>query len=286
MRNRIPLSDERVHFASVDLEDWYHDVEKTCPEGSEFAREAFDRQVGRIMTLLSETKSTCTFFVLGKTAERYPEWISRIHNAGHEIASHGYGHDRVDTLTRDEFEADLKQAVASLAAITGERPVGYRAPYFSVSREQLWFYDVLAEHGFRYSSSIFPYPGRHEGMDGHSLDPVDVPCEGGAVIREYPAAVLELAGRRIPVAGGGFWRMLPGWLIRRSVREIERQGRSFVFYLHPHEFDDQPLRSHRGRVRNLYVNLGRASVFGKLRSVLADSDFRRFPGEIAPTVPR
>jgi polysaccharide deacetylase family protein (PEP-CTERM system associated) len=276
------MSDKQVHFASVDLEDWYIDVERTLPEGSKSAREAFDRQVGRIMTLLAETKSTCTFFVLGKTAERYPEWISRIHNAGHEIASHGYGHDRVDSLTRSEFEADVKRAALSLESITGERPVGYRAPYFSVSRDQLWFYDVLADHGFRYSSSVFPYRGRHEGMDDHPLDPVDVTCEDGSLIREYPAAVLDVAGRRVPVAGGGFWRMLPSWVIHRSIRRFERDRRSFVFYLHPHEFDDRPLRSGNGPVRDAYVNLGRASVFGKLRSVLGRHDFRRFAAETAP----
>ena len=145
---------------------------------------------------------------------------------------------------------------------------------------------MLASHGFRYSSSVFPYRGRHEGMDGHPLEPIDVPCEGGAVIREYPAAVLDFAGMRIPVAGGGFWRMLPAWAIRRAVRRIEQNRRSFVFYLHPHEFDDRPLKSHRGLARNVYVNLGRGSVRERLRSVLNGYDFRRFPSANAPAGPQ
>ena len=213
--------------------------------------------------------------MLGITAERFPHWVARLHREGHEIASHGFGHERVYNLSPALLADDLKRSVDVLGEITGESPFGYRAPYFSVDRERFWFYDVLVALGFRYSSSVFPFRGRQYGIPDHSTSPQVVRRDGGEVV-EFPLSVAEFAGVRIPIAGGGFWRLLPESVIDRCVQQAERAGHRFTMYLHPHEFDAVGLRSHRGWYRNLYVNLGRVSVPQKFRRILSRYDFGTF----------
>ena len=136
----------------------------------------------------------------------------------------------------------------------------------------MWVYEILADEGLRYSSSVFPFPGRNYGIGDHPTSPIRVATPSGTLV-EMPLSVVDLAGRRLPVAGGGFWRATPRLAIRLAASQIARKGRSFVGYLHPHEFDSQPLRSHNGFVRNLYVNLGRASIAEKLRYMLKRFSF-------------
>ncbi|HLH32927.1 MAG TPA: DUF3473 domain-containing protein [Terriglobia bacterium] len=259
------------HCASIDLEDWYFDVEHVTPsDPSAFAR-AFDRQLDCIESIFDDAGVRCTFFTLGRTAERYPERIKRLHAAGHEIASHGYGHELLPNLTPESFRADIRRSRDIIADLTGTRPFGYRAPYFSLGKGQAWAYEVMVEEGFRYSSSVFPFPGRNYGIGDHSIVPIRVETQSGALM-EMPLSVVRLGDRRLPVAGGGFWRATPLTAITMAAKKIAGEDRSLVLYLHPHEFDPQPLRSHKGILRNLYVNLGRRSIASKLAHVL-----QRFP---------
>lgn len=259
------------HCASIDLEDWYHDVECVVPPDAAAFRRAFDRQMSRIESIFDKAGVRCTFFTLGRTAERHPDWIKRLHEAGHEIATHGYGHDKLPVLDPESFRADVRKSLDVVSNLIGVRPQGYRAPYFSLGSAQTWVYEILVEEGLRYSSSVFPFPGRHYGIGDHPIAPVRVATASGTLV-EMPLSVIEVSGRRIPVAGGGFWRATPRIAIDVAARRIAREGRSLVLYLHPHEFDPEPLRSHRGFTRNVYVNLGRRSVAGKLEHML-----RQFP---------
>jgi polysaccharide deacetylase family protein (PEP-CTERM system associated) len=259
------------HCASIDLEDWYHDVECVVPPDAAAFRRAFDRQMSRIESIFDKAGVRCTFFTLGRTAERHPDWIKRLHAAGHEIATHGHGHDKLPVLNPESFRADVRKSLDVVSNLIGVRPQGYRAPYFSLGSAQTWAYEILVEEGLRYSSSVFPFPGRHYGIGDHPIAPVRVATASGTLV-EMPLSVIEVSGRRIPVAGGGFWRATPRIAIDLAARRIAREGRALVLYLHPHEFDPEPLRSHRGFKRNLYVNLGRRSVAGKLEHML-----RQFP---------
>jgi polysaccharide deacetylase family protein (PEP-CTERM system associated) len=263
------------HLASIDLEDWYNDVERSAAVTQEDAARAFDRQLEAIVAILTAERTRCTFFVLGTTAKRFPHWVARLHREGHEIASHGFGHELVTNLTPTLLADNLKRSIDVLGDITDQSPIGYRAPYFSVDREHFWFYDVLIALGFRYSSSVFPFRGWKYGIADHCISAERVCRESGNIV-EFPLAVAELGGVRIPVAGGGFWRLLPAPMIEWCVDEAERRGRRFTMYLHPHEFDTVRLRSHRGWSRNLYVNLGRTSVPEKFRRVLSRYDFGTF----------
>ena len=260
------------HCASIDLEDWYHDVEHVEPPDSTAFASAFDRQLGCIESILDEAGVRCTFFALGRTAERYPGWIKRLHASGHEIATHGHGHDRLPTLNAASFRADVRRSLAVIADLIGVQPQGYRAPYFSLGNGEMWAYEILVEEGLSYSSSVFPFQGRHYGIGDHPIAPVRIATASGALV-EMPLSVVEIAGRRLPVAGGGFWRATPRVAIDFASRLIAREGRALVLYLHPHEFDPEPLRSHRGTARNIYVNLGRASVAGKLTHIMKHFPF-------------
>jgi polysaccharide deacetylase family protein (PEP-CTERM system associated) len=263
------------HFASIDFEDWYHDVEKVAPVDTALFSRAFDRQLERVVDIFDRTHTKATFFVLARTAERHPHWVKRLHDAGHEIATHGWGHERVTSLSPAAFRADLRRSVDVLRGITGQAPRGYRAPFFSVGpRELTWLYDVLSEEGIAYSSSVLPLRLRGRGVDGHPLGITRVTTKAGASLLEIPLAALELSRRRIPFAGGGSWRALPLAFIERGIRALEKEQRAMVMYLHPHEFDTAPLRSHRGLARNVYVNAGRASVAHKLESLLRMFTFR------------
>ena len=261
------------HLASIDFEDWYHDVEHVSPVDGDAFKRAFDRQVACAMDVLRSTSTRATFFVLGRTAERHPGWVRDIAAAGHEIATHGYGHERVTSLTPAQFRADVRRSVDVIAGITGTRPVGYRAPFFSVTaREAAWLYDILADEGFSYSSSVSP--GRASSFSDHALAITPVTTSSGRTIVEAPLSAVEWRGRRLPFAGGGLWRALPLPIIARGIRRLEREHRAMVIYLHPHEFDPLPLRSDRGMRRNLYVNFGRASIADKLRAVLREFRFQ------------
>ncbi|HEY2382255.1 MAG TPA: DUF3473 domain-containing protein [Terriglobia bacterium] len=259
------------HCASIDLEDWYSDVEHVTPADPAAFASAFNRQLECIESIFDKANVRCTFFTLGRTAERYPEWIKRLHAAGHEIASHGYGHDLLSDLNPSSFRDDIRRSLDVISAIIGVRPKGYRAPYFSLGQGQSWAYEVMLEEGMLYSSSVFPFPGRHYGIGDHSIVPVTVARPGGTLV-EMPLSVVKLAGRRLPVAGGGFWRAMPRASIAIAAGMIARENRPLVLYLHPHEFDPQPLHSHKGLARNVYVNLGRQSIASKLSDML-----KRFP---------
>ncbi len=258
-----------MHLVGIDFEDWYLDVEQTGEPRA--ARAAFARQVDRIVDILNDTGTLGTFFLLGRTAERYPEIVRLVADAGHELASHGYGHQRIPELTAETFRADVARSIEVIEGIGGKRPVGYRAPYFSFTGEP-WFYPALAEMGFLYSSSVLPARGVHSGLPDHPLRPRRI---GDTSLLEIPIAVAEVAGQRLPAAGGGFWRILPWPMISWAARGTS-PDRPFAGYLHPHEFDDRPLRSQRGVRRDAFVNVGRTSIPQKFRRMCQTHGGTRF----------
>jgi polysaccharide deacetylase family protein (PEP-CTERM system associated) len=245
---------------SVDVEDWFQveNLKPVIPRASWETRETrVERNTMRILELLAEHKARATFFVLGWVAERQPGLIRRIAAEGHEIASHGFGHDLLYTLTRSEFRADVDRCKKILEDLTGERVVGYRAPSFSITD---WAVSILQELGFEYDSSAFPTVahdryGRLSGVDaGHPI------LELRPGFFEVCISCLPLGNSGIPWGGGGYFRMIPYGPWRAGVRRILGTGAPYVFYIHPWEIDPgQP------RVRGLgalsrfrhYVNLGR-----------------------------
>lgn len=231
----------------------------------------------RILDLFDEHQVKATFFVLGWVAERCPDLVEEIHRRGHEVASHGYGHQLVWNLGPAKFREDLRRANTLLANLTGTSVVGFRAPTYSITDKTLWALDILIEEGFRYDSSIFPI--RHDvyGMPDAERFPHDIRRMEGT-IREFPLSTLRLGpgGRRFnfPVGGGGYLRFLPVQFIRWAIRQINFvESQPAVLYFHPWEIDPGQPRiraSLKSRFRH-YCNLD--TTLGKVRALISTLPF-------------
>jgi polysaccharide deacetylase family protein (PEP-CTERM system associated) len=210
-----------------------------------------------MLELFARKRAKGTFFVLGWVAERYPEIVRRIASAGHEVASHGYGHQNIDTQSPDEFRADVRRAKQLLEDISGKPVRGYRAPTFSIGPKTWWAYDVLAEENYVYSSSIYPIAHDLYGMPDAPRTPFH-PTSGPIV--EIPMTTVRYGSRNFPASGGGYFRLLPYGLSRRAYSHINRnEGAPCIFYCHPWEIDPGQPRvagaSFKSRLRH-YTNLG------------------------------
>jgi len=230
---------------TVDVEDYFH-VSALAPSihrDSWASRES--RVVGSTQTLLAifeQFEVRATFFVLGWVAERYPQLVKDIAARGHEIACHGHSHRLVYEQSHEEFHKETLRAKKLLEDVTGSAVLGYRAASYSIVRKSLWALDILVELGFAYDSSIFPVRHDRYGIPDAERAPHRLPTPGGKVIVEWPLSTARILGFKIPVSGGGYFRLLPYWLTRQGLNSINRdEARPFIFYLHPWEIDpEQP----------------------------------------------
>jgi polysaccharide deacetylase family protein (PEP-CTERM system associated) len=226
--------------------------------------------VNRILAMLAESDTKATFFTLGWIAERYPQLVRDIHAQGHELASHGYGHERASDLTEAAFRSDVERAKKLLEDIAGVQIKGYRAPSFSIGTANLWAFDVLAATGHQYSSSIYPIKHDHYGMP----DSPRFAYRVGAGLLEIPITTLRVRSNNLPSSGGGYFRLLPYAMSRWLIQRVNLQDQeSAIFYFHPWEIDAGQPRiagiDSKTRFRH-YVNIPRME--NRLRSLL--SDFR------------
>lgn len=254
---------------TVDVEDWPQSTwDRSLPIGDHCAE-----NTRRLLELFSEFPHTeATFFVLGKFAEKHPAILREIQQAGHEIASHGYGHIETFRLTREEFKEDIRRSAAIIADAIGVRPIGYRAPDFSIVGESLWALEILADEGFTYDSSIFPIDKRRYGIPNWPRTAAKVKLNSGGTIYEFPLTTLDFLGRRLPICGGGYARLLPETLLIRAFRKVQTQLASTpIFYCHPYELDDKEFRRLELRLPlrvKLHQNLGRRQTADKIRKLL------------------
>lgn len=231
----------------------------------------------RILDMLDEFEVRATFFVLAWVAKRAPWLVRDIKDRGHEIACHGYGHQLVYHIGPEMFRRDISTARDVLEGICGERVLGYRAPSYSITRKSLWAFDILLEEGFTYDSSVFPIIHDTYGIPDASRFPSKITCASGT-IREFPMSTFPLRLRgmeyRLPVAGGGYLRLFPAWVVRRALHAINiTEQQPGVLYFHPWEIDpDQPRikAGYRSRFRH-YHNLH--TTERKLRTLLGRLKF-------------
>jgi polysaccharide deacetylase family protein (PEP-CTERM system associated) len=260
---------------TIDVEDYFQ-VSAFAPY---IARADWDqrecrveRNVDRILALLDEHDTEATYFT-GWIAERYPQLVRRIASQGHEVASHGYGHERASDLDKPAFRADIERAKGVLEELTGSEVAGYRAPSFSIGHGNLWALDSLARAGYRYSSSIYPIRHDHYGMP----DAPRFAHQAADGLIEIPITTLRLFNRNLPSSGGGYFRLLPYALSRWMLRQVNAGDReSAVFYFHPWEIDPGQPRidgiDRKTRFRH-YVNIHRME--GRLHSLLGDFKWGR-----------
>jgi polysaccharide deacetylase family protein (PEP-CTERM system associated) len=275
-----------TNIFTVDLEDWFcfEPFEAAVPRSSWHAMEA-RAHIGtrRLLAILREGNSRATFFVLGFTAQREPALVRDILAEGHEIALHGFGHERLDRIGAVALRDDIRRGSDTLATITGEQPRGYRAPAFSVTTgTSPWVFEVLAELGFAYDSSVFPM-GLHP-----AYGIADAPLQPYRTFRgivEIPVSCVTIAGVRLPAGGGAYTRQFPFAFTATLARRCVRQGRPFVFYVHPWELDpDHPrvaaplltrIRHYRG-LRGMDAKIGKLlsiMPFTSVHSYLIDAGF-------------
>src|ERR1700736_1457662 len=193
---------------SFDLEDWYQLLHRAVTGDVIPARDTLVQQTERILETLDRHQTRATFFVLGMAAEHFPELIKRVASAGHEIAVHGYAHLTAYKVTREQFREDTRRAKAMLEDMCGVPVFGYRATAFSVTRQSLWALEELQELGFSYDSSIFPVHHRRYGIPDFPTEPARYLLPNGGCIAEIPLATVKVLGASLPVAGGGYFRLL------------------------------------------------------------------------------
>jgi polysaccharide deacetylase family protein (PEP-CTERM system associated) len=260
-----------VNALTIDVEDYFQ-VSAFAPY---IARSSWEEQpcrveqnIDRILELLSDGGAHATFFTLGWIAERYPKMVQRIMSGGHELASHGYAHERASALEPGVFFADVALAKAVLEDIAGTEVQGYRAPSFSIGKDNLWAYDCLAQAGYRYSSSVYPIRHDHYGSPDASRFTHVVNTR----LLEVPIATARLFRINWPAGGGGYFRLMPYAVSRWLIRHVNRcDEESAIFYFHPWEIDpDQPrVKGVDAKTRfRHYVNLGRTA--GRLKLLLQD----------------
>lgn len=262
---------------SVDVEDYFQvgAFEDAIPRDAwDRLEPRVERNTRRLLELCDRYRVQGTFFVLGWVAERWPQLVRDIHDAGHELGTHGQDHRRVTTLTPREFRADVRRSKQTIEDAAGVQVIGYRAPSYSIVRETLWAVDVLAEEGFRYDSSIFPIHHDRYGIPDFPRFPRPLRGNNGTALHEVPISTVRLAGMNLPFVGGGYLRHFPFSFIRWGMDRLNRfERRPAILYIHPWEIDpDQPRQPVRWLTRlRHYRNLDRTEE--RLSRLFSDYSF-------------
>lgn len=271
---------------TVDVEDYF----QVQAFASVIDRAAWDTipcrveaNVDRILQQFDRAGVAATFFTLGWIATRYPSVVRRIVAAGHELASHGYGHARADGQTPDDFRADVRRARHTLQDLGGVAVVGYRAPTFSIGPRNPWAFDVLGEEGYAYSSSVFPV--RHD-LYGAPDAPRFPYRPGAAPLVEIPMTTVRLAGRNLPCAGGGYFRLMPYALFRTLLQRFNRvEAAAAVFYFHPWEIDPgQPRVGAASRLSRFRHTVNLRATHGRIERLLRDFAWGRMDHVFAEAI--
>ena len=272
-----PLLKPIVNAMTVDVEDYFQvSAFEKCIRREDWPKwpVRVEANTRRVLELFASHHVHATFFVLGWVAERFPGLIRDISAAGHEVASHGFDHERLTTLTPAEFRDGITRSKTLLEDLTGNAVAGYRAPSYSIGPGTLWAHEVLREAGYLYSSSIVPL---HHDLYGMPEAPRFAFLTGPSGLLEIPVTTVRRWGRNWPCGGGGYFRLLPYALFERGLRRVNREEKaSGVFYFHPWEIDPEQPRvpgvTLKNRVRH-YLNLTR--TVPRLEQLMRDFSFDR-----------
>jgi polysaccharide deacetylase family protein (PEP-CTERM system associated) len=262
-----------INGMSVDVEDWFQvgafEGVIDRDDWTSLAQRV-ERNCDTILAMFDDTQIKATFFTLGWVAQRHPALVRRIADAGHELASHGWDHERVFRMTPEDFSRDLDKSRKAIEDAGGQAVSGYRAPSFSIDARTPWAHEVLAEQGYAYSSSVAPVAHDHYGWreaPRFAFRPI-----AGSDFLEVPVTTATFAGRRLAAGGGGFFRVLPYGFSRWAIRQVNRrEQRPAVFYFHPWEVDPEQPRVDRAPMKSRlrhYTNLD--GMAGKLRQLIGE----------------
>lgn len=249
---------KKLNALTVDVEDYFHVAafeKQITPADWQHMTPRVDRNTRVLLDQFDRNNAKATFFFLGWVAERFPDLVKEVQRRGHEVASHGFSHTKVHQQTPAEFRDDVVRAKDILEQLTGQPVIGYRAPSFSINKQSEWAFEILKDIGHLYSSSTYPIKHDLYGVPDWPQQPYKRP-EG---IWEIPMPTLTMLGRQLPIAGGGYFRLMPYWLSSRLISKFLQQDRMpYMFYFHPWEIDpDQPRVTGAGQKSKFrhYVNL-------------------------------
>jgi len=231
----------RVSSLTVDVEEWFHVLnDPAVPDIASWnnLESRLEANIERLLSLFAKYRVCTTMFWLGWAAERNKKLMRCCHRAGHEIASHGYGHVLAYHVGRKKFFEDILRGKKVLEDIIGEKVSGFRAPGFGIKDETTWAFDVIKEVGYEYDSSVFPGPRGHGGMLKSSLEPYVIKTSCGP-LPELSMSIVEFMGRHFCLFGGGYLRLSPKWLIHMGIKHLHSNGRPFILYIHPREIDPE-----------------------------------------------
>jgi polysaccharide deacetylase family protein (PEP-CTERM system associated) len=267
----------QINAITVDVEDYYQvsafNKQVTKADWDGFESRVYDN-THRILKIFDNNNIKGTFFVLGWIAERNRKLISEISELGHEVACHGYSHDLVYNQTPEKFLEETKQSKAILEDIIGKQIKGYRAASYSITAKSLWALDILAECGFLYDSSIFPIVHDRYGIPRAKTRPHLLKTDKGNELVEFPLSTVGIAKRRVPVSGGGYFRLFPYWLSKAGLNRVNQNDQMpFIFYMHPWEIDEgQPkIKSSRFSEFRHYNNIDKFEA--RLLKLISDFEF-------------
>ena len=268
--------DSIVNSMTVDVEDYFQVSAFNKVIGyNEWDKyeSRVEKNTYKILDIFDDRNIRATFFVLGWVAERHSNIVKEIYKRGHEVACHGYSHQLIYNQSRAEFKEETIRAKQILEEITGTAVTGYRAASYSITKNSLWALEILAESGFKYDSSIFPIVHDRYGIPTAPGEPHIIKMENGMSIIEFPLSTYKFLGLKLPVSGGGYFRLYPYQFTRFALKTINRTNKLFVFYLHPWEIDpQQPIikASVLSRFRH-YKNLAKCEH--RLKQLLRDFEF-------------
>lgn len=262
-----------MRILTFDIEDWYHIIQKYPDDildrwGNYEVR--IHNGMDRIFKILDEKDIKATFFILGYIARKHPEIVKRIHDLGYEVAAHSDLHKPAYRQGREEYKQDLTDCINSLENITGEKVLSYRAPGFSIKKQNVWSFEVLNELGIKYDASIFPARRDHGGFDDFAESTPAIIKYNGTYIKEFPMSVNSFFGKKFAVTGGGYFRFFP----YRFMRKIIQNADYTMTYFHPRDFDPkQPMMSGLSLERKFksYYNLSKS--YTKLKQMVYDFNF-------------
>lgn len=275
------------HVLSIDLEDGYNLFLRRLGEEHKPSNSAV-ALTERIMVFLQKRNVKATFFVLGEVADKYPDLIRSIARAGHELGVHGFNHQKIFELSEQDFRKQISRTRNLLQDISGKEVRGFRAPAFSIRPDTSWALDVLAEEGFYYDSSIFPFKGHRYGWPGFPKKPVRLTLRGGKSIIEVPMSTVRFIGRDWPVAGGGYLRIFPWWYTHIAASQLIHLNQPIIIYFHPYDIDtDNSSLPTNFRTHQLSLpwklkwhlriqNIGRSNVLKKISKLLDLGSFGTF----------
>ncbi len=256
---------------TIDFEDWYQGLEIPYSEWHKF-EDRIDFVGNKLLQILDEADTKATFFMLGYIAEKHPAIVGRIKAEGHEIATHGFSHTLIYKQKPEVYREEMQRAIGFLENLTGEKVVGHRAPFFSITKDSLWALDILGELGIRYDSSIFPVLNYRYGIAGAPRFPYEIE-RGAHKFMEFPVSTLKFGKVTLPIAGGAYFRIYPYALSKQFLKTVNRSGQPFTFYLHPWELDPKHPRIPLPRriAATHYFNL--SSTERRFRKLLNDFKF-------------